>query len=93
MTAYSMPALPDCAVCGSPVSLVIDNGGPREECVGCGVAQKPIPPPVDRAEVRRDVRESRRRLLGPSCYGRRHLYCTASGCQCRCHEEGGDGAA
>lgn len=89
MTAYSVPVLPDCAVCGSPVVLDVDHDGDaREVCVGCGIAQKPIPPKVARAEIRQAVRASRpRRLLGPSCFGRRHHQCKASGCTCLCHDK------
>ena len=85
----SMPVLPDCAVCGAPVSLEIDGtGAAREVCAGCGNAQKPVPPPLDRSAIRSAVRESRRRrLLGPSCLGRRHTRCTAQLCECTCHDK------
>ena len=90
MTAMSMPVLPDCALCLAPVSLVIDGDGTaREVCAGCGNAQKPMPPKVDRAAIRTAVRESRRRrMLGPSCLGRRHQRCTAAGCECTCGHPG-----
>ena len=80
--------LPDCTRCGGPVRLDVDGQGPVEACQRCGLAQRPIPPNVDRAEIRAAVRASRvRRLLGPSCLGRRHPRCTASGCECTCHDQ------
>ena len=81
--------LPDCAICGGPVVLEPEGErGPVEECRWCGNRQRPISPKPDRAEIRQAVRESRRRrLLGPSCFGRRHHLCKASGCTCLCHDK------
>lgn len=85
----SLPVLPDCTRCGGPVSLAIDgDGSAREVCDGCGLDLRPIPPKVDRAAVRTAVRQSRtRRLLGPSCLGRRHSRCKAQKCECTCHDK------
>lgn len=85
MTVMSMPALPDCGACGGPVSLVIDGDGTAvEECARCGIAQKPMPPKVDRAELRQQVAvvKGRRPLLCPSCLRRRCYACHASACEC-----------
>lgn len=85
-----MSVLPDCAICGGPVVLEPEGDrGPVEECGWCGNRQRPIPPRIDRAAIRTAVRESRvvRRLLGPSCYGRRHTRCTAQLCECACHDK------
>jgi hypothetical protein len=85
----SMPVLPDCTVCGGPVVLVVD-GSAWEVCVRCGNAQRPIPPKVDRLEVRAQAREVVRRarreglprLRCPSCKRGRHDHCHAVTCEC-----------
>ena len=68
----SAQVLPDCARCGGRVIVNLDGDGPVEECQGCGLAQKPIPPKVNRAEVRAQVAEVRRTrpLLCPTCLRR-----------------------
>ena len=78
--------LPDCSVCGGPVRPDVDEErGAIEACAECGLAQRPVPVFTG---IRRAVRESRRRrLLGPSCLGRRHSRCSASGCECTCHDK------
>lgn len=79
----------DCTLCGGPVEVEpVGDRGPVEECRRCGNAQPPPTPRPDRAEIREAVRASRtRRLLGPSCFGRRHHLCKASGCRCLCHDK------
>lgn len=59
----------------------------EQHCLHCGYRET-VRPPVDRltrAEVRQLAELARRLLLGPSCRGRRHSRCTASGCECPCH--------
>ena len=84
--------LPDCAACGGRVESDTDlPEGPTEICVKCGLAQAPMP---DMAGIRKAVQASQtRRLLGPSCTGRRHWNCTAYLCECTCHDKGGDRVA
>ena len=95
MSVMSMPALPDCAACGCPVVLTADHDGAVEQCVGCGLAQRPVSRPVDRAEVRAQVREvkRRRRLLAPKCFGRLHSQCRVKTCECWCHKRVPDAAS
>ena len=81
-----MTVLPDCTLCGGPVVLDPEGDrGPVEACQECGNAQRTRPVFTG---IREAVRQSRlRRLLGPSCYGRRHTRCTAAGCECTCHPD------
>ena len=81
-----MNTLPDCAVCGGPVSPDVDDDGrPVEVCERCQLAQPSVPVFTG---IRQAVRESRhRRLLGPSCLGRLHHRCTAQLCTCTCHDK------
>lgn len=76
----SLGILPDCAACGGRVEV----DGPVEACVDCGIAQRPAGPKVNRAEVRAQVAEVRRRqpLLCPSCLGRRCYGCRVMTCEC-----------
>lgn len=80
----SAPVLPDCARCGGTVVLTLDGDGPVEECQRCGLAQKPIPPKVNRREIREQVAQIRRTrpLLCPSCLGRRCRSCQVMTCEC-----------
>lgn len=80
--------LPDCTLCGGPVVLDPEGDrGPVEACQRCGNAQRVLPV---FGGIRRAVRASRtRRLLGPSCLGRRHTRCTAQLCECTCHDKEG----
>lgn len=60
----------------------------EHHCLHCGYRETVRPSRSDRltrAEVRQLSTAARRLLLGPSCYGRRHSRCTASGCECPCH--------
>ena len=72
--------LPDCTRCGGRV--VRDVG--KEVCEGCGLDLKPPAPKLNRAEIRAQVAEVRRarRLLCPSCLGRRCHGCRSVNCQC-----------
>jgi hypothetical protein len=59
-------------------------------CDHCGYAETAQPPKTDRItrqEARTLARRARRLLLGPSCLGRLHRSCTASGCECPCHTQ------
>ncbi len=84
-----MPVLPDCTVCGGPVVLEVDASA-REVCVRCGNAQRPMPPKVNRLEVRAQAREVVRRarreglpvMRCPSCKRGRCERCHAAGCEC-----------
>lgn len=76
--------LPDCARCGAAVVLDLDGDGPAEVCKGCGLSQQPIPPKVNRAEIRDQVRQVRRTrpLLCPSCLRRLCYGCRSVNCEC-----------
>ena len=59
----------------------------EHHCLHCGYRETVRPPRdrITRTEVRQLTTAARRLLLGPSCYGRRHRHCTATGCECPCH--------
>lgn len=76
--------LPDCSRCGGRVVLDLDAAGPVEVCTSCDLAQRPVPPKVDRLEVRAQVREVRRTrpMLCPSCLRRSCRTCQVVTCEC-----------
>ena len=80
----SAPVLPDCTLCDGPIRLDLDHDGPVEVCQRCGAANRPIARPVNRREVREQVRQIRRTrpLLCPSCLGRRCHGCKVPNCEC-----------
>lgn len=68
------------------------DGGLTDQhyCLHCDYVEPARPTaavPITRREVRVLAQQTRRLLLGPSCRGRRHPKCTASGCECPCHKK------
>ncbi|MFI6238363.1 hypothetical protein ACIBEF_00625 [Micromonospora sp. NPDC050795] len=80
-----------CPKCAKALTVEPADGATnttQHHCLHCGyreTVRAPRSERITRGEVRRLIRTSRRLLLGPSCYGRRHRHCTATNCECPCH--------
>lgn len=79
-----------CPRCGKALHVNSDGFTDEQRCLNCGYADTVRAARSDRVtrpEVRRLAGDARRLLLAPSCYGRRHRRCVASGCECPCHTD------
>lgn len=82
-----------CPRCGKALAVEPADGvtnSSDQHCLHCGYRETVRPSRSDRitrAEVRQLTATRRRLLLGPSCYGRLHRRCTATNCECLCHNQ------